>query len=221
MKSRCTRLMAGVLALAGLSLAGWGEVNVSLTITGDLDEILAIVQHLKQMGFGVGEPERENPMKLEIHSVQALPETSSAAPAENSSATPAEEAAPPAEPAPAPVPEPTLALREPTATPPNPSPGAPVVITVKAVDKEGRIDTLAATLVNTSLMVDLKDNGINGDAAAGDGIWTGTLPTPPDGGGAYEIQITAYDANGAPLMALNHDQILANVSAKTGINIPR
>lgn len=213
MKSLRSRWMPAIMA--GIALFnGWaaGEVQVTLTISGDLDEILAVVQHLKQMGLGTGDWEPNDPLKLRIHSVQAMP-----------GAEPAPEAAAPAEtaPEPMPAPEPALALREASAVPPNPSPGAPVLVSVRVVDEEGRIDTLAATLAKTNVTVDLKDDGSHGDAAAGDGVWSATLPTPADAAGPYEIQIIAYDANGHPLMALNQDRILANISAQTGIEVPR
>jgi hypothetical protein len=194
------------VTVSGVSNAG---ISVSLTINGDLDEILAIVQQLKRMGLGEGiQFDAEDPLKLRVHSVHEGAE----APAE----TPLEPAAPqePAEIAP------VLALRNAAVSPASVPAGAGVQVSVEVVDKEHLIDTLAATLGEGGPSVDLYDNATGGDVTAGDGNWSANLLVPAEiPEGAIEILITAYDASGSPLMVLTPDHALTRITTSVTLNV--
>lgn len=197
-----------------------GEVNVSLTITGNIDEITAIVQQLRTMGYGGGF-DANDPLKLRVHSTHNVQEESVApappppAPQGAPQAPPAPPAQPAPPPPPPPEPKPVLALNNPVLSPASINPGQAVLVTVEVIDLQNAIDTLAATFGATKATVDLHDNGTNGDVAVGDGIWSARLTVPAEAApGPYEVNIAAYNANGAPIMTLTKDQRIVPLNAK-------
>ena len=105
MNAKRVRLLAGVLAVGLAVVAGaTAEVNVSLTITGNVDEIMAIVQALKNMGYGGGF-DASDPLKLRVQSTHNVqPESAVQTPAD--AQTPPAESAPAAAPQPEPEPKP-------------------------------------------------------------------------------------------------------------------
>jgi hypothetical protein len=168
--------------------AAHAELELELTIEGTPAEILAVLELLQQHGLA-GTPDEatasaEEGLHFEIQSNM------------DSGAAPAEEA-PPAEP---PAPPPALRLENPAVTPAELAPGQQALITVTAVDEAHAIDTVSAKLFGTETVVDLFDNGANGDAAANDGQWTGLVQIPADAPPrSQRIDITGYDANGQVL----------------------
>jgi hypothetical protein len=207
MKSvRLPLYLSCAVAVALFSAAAFGEVKVTLTISGNLDEIMTIVQHLKSMGLGGGELAGDDPLKLNVHSTnEAQAQGAGAGSAPQASAEP---------------PAPRLALNSATVVPNDVTPGAVVTITVSVVDADKKIDTVAASIPSMKLMIDLHDNGVNGDQVAGDGIWSGTITIPADGvGGVQEITVAGFDANGAPVTLLGSDQKPVPLIAKTQINV--
>ena len=234
MNAMLFRSLAAVMAI-GLLLAApvSAEVNVSLTITGSMDEIMAIVQTLKNMGYGGG-IDANDPLKLRVqstHNVQpesiAQTPAAPAAPAADPAVpTPAQTSVPaPAQapaPAPAPEPKPVIALNNAAVKPASLSPGQPVLIMVEVIDLQNAIDTLAASLINTKVSVDLHDNGTNGDAVAGDGVWSASLTLPADlPAGPHDIGITAYDGNGTVIQTLTKDQRVVPLNAKTQVTVTK
>lgn len=193
--------------LAGIAVA---DVQVSITLTGDLDEMLGILQQLRRMGYG-GDYD-EDPLRLRVHSTHQAAEEAEMPPAASVAAPATEEAPPP--------PKPVIALNNPLAVPAAAPPGAAVRMTVEVVDMENAIDTLAATLNAAGVTVDMFDNGQNGDVAAGDGVWSAMLPLPGDLPlGPYEVTMLPYDANGAPILTATADQRAAHLRAVAAVSV--
>jgi hypothetical protein len=69
------------------------------------------------------------------------------------------------------------------------------LITVRASDPDGLDDIRTVTRTTPSgLVVQLNDRGVNGDAVAGDGIFTETVSlSPPPAPGVYEFRFQAFD----------------------------
>ncbi len=165
-------MLAGVL-WSGMAV---GDLSVSVTITGPLDEMVPLLQHLKDLG--VGAPHGSAP-KIEIQSV-------------GTPVTPAP---------PEPPPKPPLALSDAKSDPAIGKPGANMLLQVAVSDPDHVVDTLAATVEGVPSAVEMYDNGSHGDAAAGDGVWTGTLTLAPEvTPGDHAVEIKAFGANGTPVM---------------------
>ncbi len=213
--------MGVALAMIVAGTAAHGELNVTLNISGDIDEILAVLQLLSQRGFGAVEFDEDDPLKVRVHSTHDAEEegsTFTAGPSAGETSAAGPEA--PAEPE-AP-PEPLVALNNPQVTPEACRPGANLLLSVEVIDKENVIDTVAATFGTSGYTVDVYDNGLNGDTAAGDGLWSRHLTAPVDAkDGVHEINIVAYDVNGSPIMTLTKDQILTNVTTRTDVTVAR
>ena len=177
--------VVGMMAI-GSGRPALGDVTVTVTISGTLDDMLPILQHMRDMGVGGGPA--ESAMKLEVHSVAgpAAPSSAPAAPAE---------AAPP---------KPALGLLEPKATPGTLKAGEKALLTVRVSDPNRMVDTVTASVDGKE--VDLFDNGANGDATAGDGIWSGVLEVPQNmAPGDHVITMAAYGAYGYPVLAPGPD----------------
>lgn len=178
-KSLCL-LTSVVLLLSLMTATAHAEVTVSVTLTGSVDEMLPILQHLRDMGVGIGPSSADSDsIKLQVHSMTTEQEVESAP-----------DAVPP--------PQPVLALTEAAITPAQAKPGEMAVVSVKVCDPDHVVDTLEASV--GELGIDLADNGSNGDAVAGDGVWSAAVEVPagaPDG--PCSVKITAYDAHGYPV----------------------
>lgn len=204
MRSNLVRAAAvSALGLMVLAAGAGAEVDVSLTISGDLDEILAVLVQLRNMGIGEGvAAQAEDPLRLEVHSITVgsldeQPKEAPEAPAE--SGQPEEPPPPPPPPPPDPVPN----LQNAEARPPEAAPGESVTVSVTANDPDHLIDTVAVEFdTPTPIMRDLFDNGAEGDAQAGDGVWSRAIVLPPDlPPGQYTGRIVGFDVNGEPLTA--------------------
>lgn len=177
------------------------EVELSLSIRGTADEIAAVLQLLKTSGLAGG------------GGVQVAVESTFAPAAVEDPGAPA--------PAPAPAP-PALSLGNPLLSPSAVKAGTAALLSVDVIDPERRVDTVAATIGDNLLTVDLYDNGMKGDVAAGDGRWSVLLtvpPTVPDGN--YEIVFRAYDAQGAPVALPGPDGAPQAVTATMGMALSR
>ncbi len=214
---RARRVIGCILVLAALTGRAYADVEVSLTISGNTSEILAILQQLKNMGYGG----TEDPLKLRVHSLHNVQEESMAQ--EGLSALPEGEMAPEGHPegqaegqveAP-PEPKPVIALNNPAINPVSAAPGQNLLVTVEVIDLKNAIDTLSVTFGAGKPPVDLHDNGTNGDTAPGDGLWSALLPIPAEAAqGPHELIIAAFDANGAPIMTMTKDQRVVPLNAK-------
>jgi len=76
------------------------------------------------------------------------------------------------------------------------SPGDKTLVQVELVDPQGVVSVVVATVREFPQMsLDLKDNGENGDAVAGDGIWSCAMEVPAIApAGEYTWDFEAYDA---------------------------
>lgn len=198
MKTRATKnvILWFVVAVLWVGPA-LGELTVTVSISGPIDEILPILQYLKEQGIGAapaGEQQGE-PIRLEMHSI------SSAEQAGQGEAPGAEEA-PVVESQP--EPEPTLGFLEPTLAPETMKRGGQSLLTVRVSDPDNVVDTVVASFGGQT--VDLYDSGSYGDAKARDGIWSRTLDVPGDlAAGELELTITAYDRQADPVLVTKED----------------
>jgi hypothetical protein len=187
MKTTAARLVT-LLPVLSVFIAGTAvaELRVSVTITGTIEEMLPVLQHLKDMGIGLGsEVEEDEAGRLRVHSVITGAEGMEAESG-------------------VPVPtKPVLGLREPVAEPAAVKRGGTVFVSVKVGDPDRVVDTIGATLgPDQNQSADLYDNGTHGDETPRDGVWSRVikvdeaLPL-----GRCPIVITAYDVNGEPVVA--------------------
>lgn len=193
-----TLVTTSILFLAFVAAAA-AEVQVSVTLSGDVDEILAVLVQLREMGLIQADVPQDDSTRIQVHSITvgSLDETAATA----APAAPVDEATPqsPLE-APAPA-EPRLELAAPTLTPGSVRAGETVLIAVPVVDTERRVDTLAVQIATPApIGNDLFDNGGDGDAIAGDGVWSRTVALPADlPVGEYAIKVIGYDRDGAAI----------------------
>jgi hypothetical protein len=206
------RTLAGfVFGMAGLvcvAVPAHAELEVSLEISGSVEEVLAVLQHLQAAGFGQPGAEAAEGLKLEVHST----------------ATSAEGAAPMPEPAAEtpPAPEPTLALRNVQMAPAAVAAGEVLRVTVDVRDEAKLIDTVAANMhtAEKEFTFDLFDNGSHGDVAAGDGVWSVNVAVPGAATpGDYTLTLYAYDASGTRLTLPNEAGEAVVVSAETALTV--
>ncbi len=216
-KMRARRVIGCILAIAALTGRAYADVEVSLTISGSTSEILAILQQLKNMGYGG----TEDPLKLRVHSLHnvqdesmvkegalSTPEGGAVADSQTEGQAEGQVEAPP-------EPKPVIALNNPVVTPATAAPGQNMLVTVEVIDLKNAIDTLSVSFGAGKPPVDLHDNGTNGDTAPGDGLWSALLPIPADAAqGPHELTIAAFDANGAPIMTMTKDQRVVPLNAK-------
>jgi len=194
MNSTWKACVFGLVLAVALGSAS-AEVTVSVSISGTIEELLPILRHLQDMGFGVGPTgTEEDALQLEMFSVMS-PEGQK----------PPEEQAR-KEPVKMPL-KPVLSMKEATVAPAPVKLGETALVTVAITDPERVVDTVGATLGSLrDNSFDLFDNGAQGDAAANDGIWSrrvevpATLPV-----GNHPIRIQAYDRNGDPVMVKKPD----------------
>ena len=206
MKKRIRTLAwAAVFVATCMTAPAWGEVTVTISITGSIDEILPILQLLRDVGIGVDVPgAKEDAIKLRVHSI-AGPE------AQEMEAT----APPPVVlPEPPVMPEPDLAMGEPVVIPVPAKAGGTIAVTAKVWDKARKVDTVAAVLtarrpdgaIMQRIEPDLYDNGSRGDKKARDGLWSREITLPPDAmPGTWAVEVIAFDANGLPVQIESKD----------------
>ena len=172
--------IASILLALSVALApAHAEVTVSITITGNIDELIPILQKLQELGLG-GATASTDPLQLNVHSVMTAEQAAQPVPA-----------APPTLPA---QPAFSQAAIEPAAA----KPGTEVLVTATVADPARAIDTVAASIGETR--VDLFDNGTEGDATAADGIWSRKTVLPATlAAGETAITVHAYNASGEPV----------------------
>lgn len=84
------------------------------------------------------------------------------------------------------------------------------IVTVEVNDPDGASDILSVTRQTPSnLVLNLNDQGTNGDAVAGDGIFTETVSlSPPPPPGDYQFQFRALDRSNAASNTINHSVVV-------------
>jgi len=194
------RLGAALALCAAACLPSVAEVELTLNVRGTADEIAAVLQLLKTAGLAGG-----GGVQVAVESTFALPA------AVDDPGTPA------ATPAPAP---PALTLSNPLLSPTAVKAGSAALLSIDAVDPERRIDTVAAIVGDSLLTVDLYDNGMKGDVAAGDGRWSVLLNVPATlPAGSYDVVFQAYDAQGALVTLPGSDGTPQVVTAILGMAV--
>lgn len=163
--------------------AASGDVTVSVTISGSLDEMLPILEHLREVGFGVHRAGNEA-LRLEIHSDASAPDSPAAELSEQ------------------PEPRMTAFMAEPGAV----RPGGRAWLSILVLNGAGIVDTVSATFIETGQQIELYDNGENGDPVAGDGQWSANTVIDPElAPGRHALRIVAFNANGQPVLVKCED----------------
>ena len=188
--------------LIGLSWAGMatGEVEVSVTIKGDVEELIPILVQLKHMGLG-DQVSDDDVLRMQVHSVTVgslEDEPSQEATAESKQGI---------EGTTAPAPKPRLAMANLATDSESVRPGQAVLVSVEIEDTDRVVDTVAVNIdTPDAITKDLYDNGAHGDAKAGDGTWMRLVAIPPlTPRGEYHITVAAYDVNGEQVKIQNAD----------------
>jgi hypothetical protein len=164
------------------------QVEVSVTLSGTVEDMLPILQHLRDMGFGdaadIEVSGGDDAVRMSVHSVMT---------GEGEEAS-ADEAVAEV------VPE-GLALFDAKFQPASAKSGGTALLTVSVRDPENRVDTVAATFRDIpDGTLDLFDNGTQGDRKVGDGIWSRRVPVFPQlQAGQHVLEISAFDVNGQPI----------------------
>jgi len=181
--------VAFVIAIwAGSSHA---ELAVAVTISGPIDEILPLLEQLKDMGVGAASADES--LRVELRSVAKAPE-------------------PPA------PPKPSLAIDTLRAAPPSVRLGEPVLLSLRVSDPDGVVDTVAATISGVAGSVDLYDNGSHGDATANDGLWSASVVTrAPLAPGEHTVAISAFNAFGTVVTVPGEDGKPVPLTCETGL----
>ncbi len=170
--------ISGVLALAG---SAQGEVAVSVTLTGSLEELLPILEHLNTLRGGQETASvEENRVTIESVANPDAPDTGGAE---------------------APVAAPVPRFGAVAATGSPAIRGDVVLLTVQLVDPDHEVDTVAGVVESTDHRTfDFFDNGTHGDVSAQDGVWSHALPvTEAWPTGVHTVRVTAFNAFGAPV----------------------
>lgn len=186
MKLLVRAILASCVIFNGLAFTDQTEITVSITLTGPVDELIPLLEQLKNMGIGEGlHTSAAEGLEVRIHSVatQEDPKTETEKP------------------------KPITAFTGAAVKPQRVAAGKKVLITAHVNDAGRKIDTVVATLTGGKVShFDLFDNGTRGDAQAGDGIWSVLWPVhPSETGGQHSVVFHAYDANGDRLSLAKRD----------------
>lgn len=203
--------MAAVVFLA--TGFAWGEMTVSVTITGPIDEIIPLLQHLRNLGVGVGASSGQPPaLKVEMSSEAAAVPGGEPAPAPTEPSAPATPPPPP--------PPPPLALLNPVVDPPSVGPRGPFTVSVQVSDPDHVVDTVACKIDGIENTFDLYDNGTHGDKAPNDGVWTCQIVSPvPLSKGEHAVALNAFNANGAAVTVPGKDGAQQPLTAQANVTV--
>jgi hypothetical protein len=208
----CTMMITacvGGMSMGSAWAAGDGP-EVTVSISGSLNEMLPVLELLRNMGFGFASPEdAEQPLRLEVHSVVRDSELlknalgAEAAARDDDGETASEE----------PVSMDTLGFYQGTVEPSTATVGDRLTVSVVVGDPDGVVDTVGATILGVEgAHADLYDDGTHGDATADDGIWTCTMTLPDEmPSGAHHIELVAYDDYGDPVNTGSGDPLRTRI----------
>lgn len=198
--------MRGTVALFAVlaALSARAELEVSLEISGSVDEIMAVLQQLREAGLGEAGEEGSEGLRLEVHSTAT-----------------AEEAGLPAE-APAAAPAQPIVLSNVGLEPSVVTAGQVLRVTVQVYDEANVVDTVAANMHSDDkeFTFDLFDDGSHGDETAGDGIRSVNVAVPGAATpGDYQLTFYAYDAAGTQLTLPGENGEPAPVSISATVTV--
>lgn len=171
-------------------------LEVSLTVSGDISEIQAILAYIDERNQ---QPEAgsENPLRIDVHSISRGSEKK-------------------------PVEARPVKLATPQVSTEKLTPGQPSVVTVAVRDDQNEVDTLAIQIVGTNLTSDLYDDGTRGDVKAGDNVWSVTLtPMEATPAGHYELSVSGFDRHGHALLIDGPDGEEQPLRVRTQVSIER
>ena len=189
-----------IVALLSYARLAPAALEVSLTVSGDIHEIQALLDVIEQRNQQAAQG--DSPLKINLHST-----TQGALRTHRREATPA--------PRPAKLFAPQLPDEKLI-------PGKPALVTVAVRDDRNEVDTLAIQVVGTNLNTDLYDDGTHGDVKARDGVWSVTLtPMETTPAGHYALIVTAFDRNGQTLRVPDSDGVKQPLQVHTEISIER
>lgn len=175
-----------IIFLTSLSLCVIDSQGVELTLSikGSMEEITRVLDCLKESGLGLSSSQKDtDPFRVHIYSSN--------------------------EPLKEEVKESiSVGFTEIVTEPESPISGKPLKIKARIIDMLNIVDTLSANIFGTSISMDLKDDGQNGDEAAGDGVWTGIFNIPVDVKGNKTIILTAFDEKGKIIQLKTDDGTL-------------
>jgi hypothetical protein len=114
-----------------------------------------------------------------------------------------------------------LAMMDARSDPAKLAPGDEGLICVRVMDTEGVVAAITATVREYPTMVlDLNDNGEDGDAIAGDGIWSFAVEVPDAAlAGVYNWDFAAFDASGNPVKVTTEEGGEEPLDAETAVEI--
>ncbi len=191
-------VITAAFGMAALCPSVGAEVEVSVTLSGPVSEILPILELLKDLGVGVGN-NAGGSATVEVHSAYSDSEDSAAETTDPAPAEPKMEA-----PAPEPEAEPEMpagpSFSNFQATPESVTVGQQLFVSVTLNDPEGAVDTVAFNVGELEgTTADLYDNGSNGDKVAGDGVWSLAVPVPDLPSQKYTLNLSGFDAFAQPV----------------------
>lgn len=171
--------------------AAAGQVRVSVTIEGDVEELIQILEMLENRQKARSADEA--PLRIDLHSLLSEEEVAPAAPV----------------------------FTELGIEPARVQAGERALIRVRLEDEGGVVDTVAGQLGDAGLLqFDLYDNGTHGDAEAEDGVWTYALDVPESAvPGRYTLSVKAYDSNGDEVWVAAEDGTRAALKAETAFSV--
>ncbi len=204
--------LGAAICIGSVSCMGQAHatIKVSITLEGDVDTLIQVLQYIKSQGLDP--QEMENPLKFEVHSISDVEALSP------------EEVIQEDEPLAIPEPiTPPLVLHEVQIDSSMLTPGDTTRMSVAVEDPRMQMDTMTARLEigdETRLLYDLLDDGTRGDETAGDGVWSTILTIPAGiGEGDYELVITPYDAYGAPVVYKDEYGVIQSIVASARISV--
>lgn len=193
------RIIGALAAIAFVAMQAMAETTVSITINGPIEDMVALLQHLKDIGVGSVPGPSNGQYKVTIKSVATTTTETAQAQAPE---------------------KPPLALEDAKAEPAAAKPGDAVLVTVKVSDPDHAIDTIAAAVDGAQGSTELYDNGAQGDATAADGTWTASVVlSPQTAPGEHVITISAYNAAGNPVMKAAENQASVPLAAQIKITV--
>lgn len=188
----CAVLTATALLVTPFARA---DLEVSLTVSGDIKEIQALLRFIEQQNAGGG---GNDPLKVSVHSIAG------------GTGEPAAPKTPP------------VKIHPPQFSSEKLIPGQSTLVTVAVRDEEGEVDTLAIQIVGTNLKTDLYDDGSHGDTKPNDGVWSVTLtPMEATPAGTYDVIVTGFGPHGRALTVETAAGEESPLEARTQVAVER
>lgn len=114
-----------------------------------------------------------------------------------------------------------LAMLEAMNDPPAVNPGDEAMVSVRVIDRKGVVDEVTATVMEyRDMVIQLNDEGEQGDIVAGDGVWSYRFSVPYEAPtGEYHWEFNAYDSSGHPVSIMTKEGEEAPLTAETVVEV--